>query len=65
MSKRKLTQYEQTSKQLPPGAWYYHTLGRHLELLVDIRKFDIAASPVIEIKIPLRAILNHEREGRT
>ena len=56
MPKTERTNYERMPKQLSPNAWYYHTLGKVLEVEIDIE----GPQHHISVRIPLKRILKAE-----
>lgn len=62
MKPSELSRYECQPKKLGPRAWYYHTLGKYIELEIDL----IPNAPInhLSIKIPLQRILRAELKGR-
>lgn len=61
---RELSTYERRSHRVTSGAWFYHTLGSHLDLIIDLDAYGLAypgGNPPLCIKIPLKGILWAER----
>lgn len=58
---RELTAYECRPHQLCDGAWYYHTLGEDVEVVINLRECTELHGNTIMLKIPLKPILEAEQ----